>query len=612
MKRTLVVLALLLALGSAAPVAAQDANLQYLAPRPGAVLVSAGTTLALRLGEPLALRGDEARLYTVRGQLSGLHSGSVILADDQQTLIYAPDAPFAAGEKVSVAIAAGLTTRSGRVYGGTRYSFDVSPRLPGGSAPAVPDDLLSAQGPQPLEAAPAQDVYVPWDEAALPTDIPPYEVTAPANGTAPGLVFTDITDFFGGKYFLTILDNSGEPVYYQRMEGFAIDFKRQPNGQLSYCMGGKYYCMDDSYTVVDMWQAGNGYGWTDNHDLQLLPNGHALLMIYDPQPVDMSQVVDGGRADAVVEQLVIQEIDASRNVVFEWRSFDHIPITDSFVSLTTPRIDYIHGNAVDLDDDGNLLISSRNICEITKIDRATGDIIWRLGGKQSDFSFTNEPEPWFYFQHDIRRLENGNVSIFDNRANVTPPHSRAVEYALDEQAMTATRVWEYYHPDKIISNFMGSAQRLPNGNTMIGWGNAGLLTEVKPNGDKAFEVDLKGWAMTYRSFRFEWEGHPASLPTLSLQKGEACVTLSMSWNGATQIAAYRIYGGDAPEPSRALTTVPRDGFETEVQLTSADAAYRYYRVMPIDKEGHDTRFSADATTFEKVTIPLVWSQAPLP
>ncbi len=610
MRRTLVVLALLLALGSAAPVVAQEASLQYLSPGPGATFVSAGTTLALRLGQPLSLRGDEARLFSVQGQLSGPHSGSVILADDQQTLIFVPDAPFAAGEKVSVAIAAGLTTTTGQVYDGTRFSFTVSPRIARESAPAVPDYLLAAQGPQPLEAAPAQTTYQPWDEAALPNDIPAYEVTAPANGTAPGYVFTDIGAFFGGKYFLTILDNTGEPVYYQRMAGFAIDFKRQPNGQLSYCEAGKYYCMDDSYTVVDMWQPGNGYTWADNHDLQILPNGNALLMIYDPQPVDMSALVEGGRADAIVEQLVVQEIDASKNVVFEWRSFDHIPITDSYVSLTTQRIDYIHGNAVELDDDGNLLISSRNTCEITKINRSTGDVIWRLGGKQNDFTFINDPEPWFHFQHDIRRLDNGNISIFDNHANLTPAWSRAVEYSLDEQAMTATRVWEYYHPDKIASNFMGNAQRLPNGNTLIGWGNAGLLTEVKPDGEKAFEIDMLGWTMSYRSFRFEWEGHPASLPTLSLQKGAAGITLSMSWNGATEIASYRVYGGNAPEPSTLLTTVPRAGFETEVDLTGADAGYRYYRVMPVDKEGHETRYSNEATTFDYVLIPLVTSQVP--
>ncbi|NLG27951.1 MAG: hypothetical protein GX557_08570 [Chloroflexi bacterium] len=613
MKRTLVALVLLLSLFAAAPASAQQAALQYRSPRPNAVLVPAGTTIALRLTEPLALNGREATLFSVVGTQSGAHAGTVALADDSATLIFRPAVPFAPGERVDVSIRAGLTTRGGAVYPGANWSFDVSPRTEAVAPMDLAAALAAANADVAPSVAPAYARWEPFDDAALPEDFPVYTIETAANGTAAGYVFTDISDLFGGGFFLTILNDAGEPLFYRRMTSFAIDFKLQPNGQLSYCQDGKYWCMDNTYTVVDMWQAGNGYGWTDNHDLQIMPNGHALLMIYDPEPVDMSQIVEGGRADAIVEGLIIQEIDASKNVVFEWRSWDHIPITDSYVSLTTQRIDYIHGNAVELDDDGNLLISSRNICEITKIDRSTGDIIWRLGGKQNDFEFTNEAEPWFYFQHDVRRLDNGNVSIFDNRANVTPPQSRAVEYALDEQAMTATRVWEYYNPAGTITNFMGNAQRLPNGNTLIGWGNAGLITEVKPNGDKALEIDLAGWRMSYRSFRFQWQGYPSTKPTLFLGRGDKGLTLGMSWNGATEIASYAVYGGNQPEPTTLLTTVPKNGYETFVNFNYSDpkGLYRYYRVMPLDGEGQPTRYSADVTTFEYVILPLV-SNAALP
>src|SRR5690606_33427409 len=105
-------------------------------------------------------------------------------------------------------------------------------------------------------------------------------------------------------------------------------------------------------------------------------------------------------------------------------------------------IDYAHGNAVELDSDGNILISSRHMNEITKIDRTTGEIIWRWGGKNNEFTFVNDTLA-FSFQHDIRRLPNGNVTLFDNGNHHKPPRSRAVEYELDEVNKTATVVWQY-------------------------------------------------------------------------------------------------------------------------------------------------------------------------
>jgi hypothetical protein len=134
--------------------------------------------------------------------------------------------------------------------------------------------------------------------------------------------------------------------------------------------------------------------------------------------------------------------------VFQWRSWDHFSILDGsvsgYVNLDSSLIDYVHGNAIELDMDGNLLLSSRHMNEITKIDRQTGEIIWRLGlnALNNQFTFVNDTRG-FSHQHDIRRLANGNITLFDNGNFLVPEYSRAVEYALDEQAMTATLVWEY-------------------------------------------------------------------------------------------------------------------------------------------------------------------------
>ena len=229
-------------------------------------------------------------------------------------------------------------------------------------------------------------------------------------------------------------------------------------------------------------------------------------MAYDPQIVDMSQIVAGGDTAATVIGLIIQELDESKNVVFQWRSWDHFEITDATsLDLTSSTIDYVHGNAIDMDTDGNLLISSRHMDEITKIDRVKGSIIWRLGGIHNQFTFKND-SLGFFRQHCIRRIANGNITLFDNGNFHSPQFSRAVEYNLDEIGKTVTLVWEYRNNPTIYGFAMGSVQRLENGNTLIGWGfTTPALSEVTPDGKVALEMKFPGNIVSYRAFKFNWD-----------------------------------------------------------------------------------------------------------
>jgi len=393
-----------------------------------------------------------------------------------------------------------------------------------------------------------------------------------------------------------ILDNTGQPVYYLQTPASVIDFKRQPNGWLTYFDSNVnyYIALDNSYNVVNTYQAGNGYN-IDFHELQLIPNGDALFMIYDPEPVDMSSVVTFGSPTATVVGLVVQELDTSKNVVFEWRSWDHFLITDSYAYLGDPQVDYVHGNAIELDQDGNLMISSRHLSEVTKIDRRTGDIIWRLGGRNNQFTPVPTDTQWFAYQHDIRRLPNGNITLWDNRNFLPPlpPFSRAREYQLDEVNKTVTQVWEYRNTPDAFSAFMGSAQRLPNGNTLLGWGGVSTpaVIEVKPDNSKAFELSLEPSWFSYRAFRFPWQGFPTTDPTLVVTATGATTTLAYSWNGATEIGSYRIYGGDSVYPNTLLAVQPKTGFEDKTVLVGLQGLHCYFRVMPIDKWGRETRYS---------------------
>ena len=611
-KRLIVLTVLLCALLPRQVLAEGPAKLVYISPQPGARLVTPGTTIALRLDGPIALGAGDSALFHVAGEESGVHGGALVLADDRETLIFKPEQPFALGERVKVVIDRGLRTASGEVFEGLSLTFAISPKEPTSDlspAQSLPDEL----GPQAVSPELPAPTVASADPATLPPDLPALTVTTLANGTSGGYLFLSTTNRWRPPYYLMIADDAGQPVYYKRVGSWAMDFKVQPNGLLTYFQGGKFYAMDSSYNIVDTFQPGNGYGAADGHDLQLLPDGHALLIIWDPQPVDMSQIVAGGVPTATVTGVVIQEQDAAKNVVFQWRSWDHFLITDSYDSVTSPRVDWTHTNAVELDCDGNLLISSRNLSEITKIDRKSGDIIWRLGGKNNQFTFINDSPPYFFYQHDIRRLPNGHITLFDNRNSpgnrpdleLLPHYSRAVEYALDERAKTATLVWQYRTTPDTFGSVMGNTQRLSNGNTVIGWGSGERLTEGEPDGSTAVEMKLPAGVNSYRTFRFPWHGYPTTQPALAVQFGNQSTTLIMSWNGATDISAYRIYAGDQPHPTTPIATQPRTGFETRVVLNTPPGVCRYYRVMPLDNNGWETRYSNEVTTCQYRYLPLL-------
>ncbi|HKJ80577.1 MAG TPA: aryl-sulfate sulfotransferase, partial [Ignavibacteriaceae bacterium] len=340
----------------------------------------------------------------------------------------------------------------------------------------------------------------------LPGDFPMLNVTQ-SNNPTPGYIFlTNFSIQNSNPYgnYLLIVDNSGNPVFYRKMPQICFDFKLQPNGLLTYYDEStmKFYAMNTNYAIVDSFACGNGY-YTDVHELRVLPNGNYFLLGDDFETVDMSQIVSGGNPNAVVEGNIIQELDKNGNVIFQWRSWDHFKITDAtHEDLTQATIDYVHANAIEIEHDGNLLLSSRHMDEITNININTGDIIWRLGGKNNQFNFVNDPIQ-FSHQHTIRELPNGDLTLYDDGNYHTPPFSRGVEYKVDTANMTAALVWQYESNPDIYSNAMGSVQRLSNGNTLIGWGTANpSVIESTPDGQVALEMSLPENQWSYRAFRF--------------------------------------------------------------------------------------------------------------
>jgi hypothetical protein len=183
------------------------------------------------------------------------------------------------------------------------------------------------------------------------------------------------------------------------------------------------------------------------HSFDVLPNGNRLLVMQENVTVDMSRIVAKGNPAASVQQMLLQELDIDGNIIFQWRSLDHFPVTVSYEDLTAPTIRYFHLNSVTVDRDGHFLISARHSSLIAKVHRRTGKVLWVLGGKLNQFSFSAAngitEDPVFSYQHDIVRLPNGNITMFDNGTQRTPQWSRAVEYQIDEINKTCTLVWQH-------------------------------------------------------------------------------------------------------------------------------------------------------------------------
>jgi hypothetical protein len=185
----------------------------------------------------------------------------------------------------------------------------------------------------------------------------------------------------------------------------------------------------------------------------------------------------------------------------------------------------------------------------------------------------------FAFQHDARRLPDGTISIFDNGSLIfndgTPKaleESRAIVLELDEERMRAALVREYTHPEKQYADAAGNMQVLPNGDVFVGWGRALGISEFSKDGKLIFDLRVSPEHRSYRAFRFEWRGQPSDQPACVAERiSEEEVHLYASWNGATEVASWEVLAGPHPGRLASLGSIPREGFETAMQVHSSEA-----------------------------------------
>jgi hypothetical protein len=412
-------------------------------------------------------------------------------------------------------------------------------------------------------------------------------VLRPARDGAPGYVF--VAPKTGPGYEgpvqngPMIVDDDGQVVWFRPMRGEdvrAMDFKVQRyRGEpaITWYEGvgttygrGEYVIADSSYREVRRVRAGNGYEG-DHHEFLITPEDTALITIYSPVRWDLTPI--GGPRDAFVLDGIVQEVDiASGEVLLEWHSLDHVGIEDSYRALPEGpggTFDYFHINSIDVDLDGNLLVSARTTFAVYKIDRRSGEVIWRLGGKKSDFEMG--PGTWMRYQHDARREPDGTITVFDNGGVKKDDRSYGLVLDPDEDEMTVTLSREYGHPEGRVGAVMGSMQVLPNGNAFLGWGSDPTFSEFGKGGELLFSAVFPPEVNSYRAFRFPWRGRPTGDPAVAVETGPDEVTVYASWNGATEVAAWQVLAGPAPDDLKPVgEAVNRSGFETAIPARTAE------------------------------------------
>ena len=297
---------------------------------------------------------------------------------------------------------------------------------------------------------------------------------------------------------------------------------------------------------------------------------------------------------------------------FEWSALDHVGLNETFVLPDSTEVsgdglnptspwDYFHINSVDLNSDGDYLISARHTCAVYKVSGQDGHIIWTLGGSNSDFTFAAGLN--FSFQHDARFLEENDtttvISLFDNASNgynQTARYSAGKILKLDLTTKTVSLIQQFVSPYQFISASQGNVQLLGSqwntSNAFLGWGENAYISEYTSDGTMVQQGHFAtSGTMNYRAFKHNFTTNPLDAPALYAYAHNTSAPTSywMSWNGATKVAQWQIYSAQSQSgPFSLVGKVNKAGFETQF---AAKSYYPWSIVESLDADGNPLKNS---------------------
>lgn len=580
---------------------------QYLHPVPESELVSTSNNVLIRFGENIDRNTFSADLLEVKGDKSDLIPGYVQLLPDNMTIMYRPDEKYQTLETLTVTLATGIKTAEGEDLPELTFTFTTASTDP--IKPDPQEFLKKGEDPDAVQKRIEKSgKYEKALAADLPADFPTIQTANPENG-APGYhavsTFADDPQNTDGR-FRIFFDNYGTPVYYERTDNPNSAFRVQPHELISF-----YNFEEMKYDIFsrDMRQTINGYArngyFADFKDFKMGDTWNQFVLCRDREAVDMTPYDQNAETDAQVDGFILQEIDQYGNCVFQWRSWDNFDIADAadYVDLSEEYVDLVGATSVCIESDTTLLISCASLNEITKIDRRTGEIIWRLGGANNDFEFVGV-DAEFSLPGYVQRAEDGNLVVFDKGAYRDGEKITTVsEYVLDEDNMTATLFRRAgTDPATYTTNF-GNAYKLPNGNYYAAFGESNGPDIVEFDGEtgaSAYEAVLDGFS-TYNSYKvgwitnlFDFEGDfKEFLETLPGESRTMTFNIRNYTDEPITITSYSSRTGEfEPATSPPYEIGPKGKFPVSIEFTPAEIG-EYHDVLTfnVDTEDGDRRIA---------------------
>ncbi len=561
--------------------AAQGAR--YVLPFPGTLDASPSTQIDFG-----AVRPSELESIKVMGSSSGPHEGLLKPMPNADGTAFIPNRAFTAGEHVSVAATVG-----GRGAQTRNVSFGFSVAAP--AAPAAgPSSTTNAPDRRAPQAHAAQSATAKTQSFhSEPWLRPPILLTS---GRVPdprqGDFFADAEDSIQAGPL--IYSPSGGLVWFDpqhKAAAFNVEVQNYLGqsvltfwrGYVSSGVGiGSDMILDHTYQTIATVNAANGY-FADLHEFQITPDGNALITAYTPVHADLRSV--GGPANGTLLDSIVQEIDiATGQLLWEWHAYAHVHIAESFAGKPgASPYDFFHINSVEELANGNFIVSARDTSAVYEIDRATGRILWVLGGKHSSFAL--EKGTRFWWQHDGRLRPGNVVTVFDDGEGMrvmSEKQSRGLQIRLNFKRHRATLVRAYPLIPPVLAGSQGNVQPLPDGNTVVGYGSAQYFSEFDRRGHQRFSARFYAPIGSYRDYRFPWYGEPTGSPYAAAAATRSGTTVYASWNGATDVATWRVLAGPAPSALAPVAQGSFTGFESALATNSKQP---YFAVQALGSGG---------------------------
>jgi EmrB/QacA subfamily drug resistance transporter len=431
---------------------------------------------------------------------------------------------------------------------------------------------------------------------------------APVGELAPGYILT--ANFFDlneppiiGQSGPLILDRTLQPVWFQPVPEQVVaanlslqTYKGSP--ALAWWQGrvtntgatetGEDVVVNKHYQTVATLKATDGWVLT-LHEF-LISGEDAWVTANRNIPMNLSKY--GGAYNGALVDSAVQEYNLrTGRLISNWDALDHIPLSQSEASLPTNGFpwDAYHVNSIQLTGNGTFLVSMRNTWAAYLVDMNTGAIEWTLGGRHSSFKFGASAA--FQWQHDVRLQPGSMVSMFDDHCcqltgggtYVSPSApSRGLVLKLDQQAHTASLVAQYTLGGEVNSDYMGDTEPLPDGNVFVGWGSEPYLSEYSSSGKLLLEGEFPGSDLSYRATLAQWVGEPLSPPVGAARQRDGRTTVYASWNGATEVASWRVLSGPSAGSLRVVASAAKSGFETAIAVPQG---YQSFKVEALGSSG---------------------------